>query len=90
MWHEWYDWHAKRWTSMKYNPGICMKYMINYMINDMRNDMTKWYDMKEDTSGVILNDNENGKMVGPRILLYAHALGDTLYHSRCMDTYATR
>ena len=30
----WYDWHAKRRTSMKYNPTVCMKDMINDMIND--------------------------------------------------------
>ena len=29
------------------------------------------------TSGVVLNDNENGKMLGPHVLVCAHALGDT-------------
>ena len=39
IWMICYDWHAKRRTSMKYNPGICMRVMINYMINVMRNSM---------------------------------------------------
>ena len=39
IWMIWYDWHAKRRTSMKYNPDICMKDMINDMWNDMKNDM---------------------------------------------------
>ena len=38
-WMIWHDWHAKRWTSMKYNSGIRMKVMINDTINIMRNDM---------------------------------------------------
>ena len=48
MTYVWYDWHAKWWTSMKYNSDIHMKDMINYMKNNMRNEMTKWYDRKED------------------------------------------
>ena len=42
IWMIWYDWHAKRRTCMKYNPGVCMKDMINDMINDI------WNDMKDD------------------------------------------
>ena len=38
--------------------------------------------MKEDASGVVLNDKENGKMLGPHALLYAHASGDTPYPSK--------
>ena len=40
----------------------------------------KWYDMY--ASCVVLNDNENRKMLGPHALLYAHALGDTPYPSQ--------
>ena len=32
LWHEWYDWHAKRRTSMKYNPDIRVQDTINDMI----------------------------------------------------------
>ena len=35
----------------------------------------------QNTSGVVLNDNENGKILGPHALLGGHALGDTLYPS---------
>ena len=38
--------------------------------------------MKEDASGVVLNNNENGKMLGPHALLCVHALGDTSIPSR--------
>ena len=38
--------------------------------------------MKEDASGIILNDSENGKMLGSHALLCAHAWGDTPYPSR--------
>ena len=34
-----------------------------------------WYE--EDASGVVLNDNENEKNLGPHALLCSHALGDT-------------
>ena len=33
-------------------------------------------------SEVVLNDNENGKMLGPHALLCAQALGNTPYPSR--------
>ena len=33
-------------------------------------------------SGVVLNDNENEKMLGFHALLCSHALGDTPYPSR--------
>ena len=33
-------------------------------------------------SGVVLNDNENEKMLGLHALLCAHALGDTPYPSQ--------
>ena len=46
--------------------------MINDMINVMRNDMI-WYE--EDASEVVLNDNENGKVLGPHAFLFAHASG---------------
>ena len=36
IWMIWYDWHAKRRTSIKYNPSVCMKDMISDMKNDMR------------------------------------------------------
>ena len=39
VWMIWYDWHVKRWTSMKYNLGVCMKDMINDIWNDKKNDM---------------------------------------------------
>ena len=39
IWMIWYDWHEKRRTSMKYNPGIHIK--INDIIKDMRNDIKK-------------------------------------------------
>ena len=35
--------------------------------------------MKEDASRVIINENENGKMLGHRASLCAHALGDISY-----------
>jgi len=41
---------------------------------------TVWYVWN--ASGVELNDNENGKMLGPHALLCAHALGDTPYPLR--------
>ena len=59
-------------------------------MQDMINDMTKWYDTKEDTSGVVLFDNENGKMLGPHALLCAHASGDTPSFHDSTDAYATR
>ena len=37
--------------------------------------------MKEDAIGVVLNDNENGKMLGSHVFLCAHALGDTPHPS---------
>ena len=55
----WYDWHAKRRTSMKYNPDVCMKYKINDMINKM------WNDMKND---MIMKWK---KMLGTHVLLCA-------------------
>ena len=35
----WCDWHAKQQTSIKYNPNVCMKDMINDMWNDIKNDV---------------------------------------------------
>ena len=85
IWTIWYDWHAKRRTSMKYNTGICMQDMINDMINYMRNDMGNdmkmiWYE--QNTSGVVWNDNENGKMLEAHALLCVHTVGDTPIPSR--------
>ena len=57
---------------MRYNTDIPMQDTINDMINDM----------KEYASEVVLNDNENGKMLGPNALLCAHVSGDTPYSSR--------
>ena len=62
---------------MKYNPGICMKDMINNMRNDTSDDM-----ICTERSGVVLNNNENGKILGPHALLCAHTLGDTPIPSR--------
>ena len=42
----------------------------------------KWYDMKENARRVVLNDNENEKILRLHELLCAHALGDTPSHSR--------
>ena len=64
---------------------ICATWMICDMIDIQ---MTNWheiqpwnthgrYDMKEDSSGVVVYDNENGKVLGPHALLCVHALGDT-------------
>ena len=39
IWMIWCDWHAKQRTSMKYNPDVCMKDMINAAWNDMKYDM---------------------------------------------------
>ena len=49
------------------------------MIKVLRNDMI-WYE--QDVSGVLLNYNENGKMLGPHKLFCAHASLDTLIPSR--------
>ena len=38
--------------------------------------------MKEDASKVVLNNNENEKMLGSHALLCAHASRDTPHHSR--------
>ena len=44
----------------------------------------------EDASGVVLYDNENGKMLGPHALLYAHASGIPLLLHNSTDAYTTR
>ena len=41
-------------------------------------------------SRVVLNDNENGKRLGPHALLCAHALGDTLTLHDSTNKYVTR
>ena len=70
---EWNDWHSKRQTSMKYNPDLYMRIMINVM----KNVMIKWYNMKEDDSGIVLNNNENEKRLETHALLCVYALGDS-------------
>ena len=46
--------------------------------------------MKEDASGVVVYDNENGKMLGPHALLCAHASGILLLLYDTMAVHATR
>ena len=74
---------------MKYNPGVCMKDMINDMINDIRNDMKNSMILRN-ARGVVLNDNENEKMLGPHTLLCDHALGIPLIIHDSTSAYVTR
>ena len=50
----------------------------------------KWYDMKEDASGVVVYDNENEKMLGPHALLCVHASGIPLLLHDSTDAYTRR
>ena len=77
MYTTWYEWHEITINDMKYNPVRIMY--------DMRTEKweticemiwkTIWY--VQNASGVVLNDNKNGKMLGP-----THASGDTPIPSR--------
>ena len=71
----WYDWHAKRRISIKYNHDAHMEDMINDN------------DMKEDASEVVLYDNENRKMLN--YCVFMHQGIPLLFHDST-DAYATR
>ena len=76
MWLLWYmTWYDMicAWCGL-----LCLKAWTRYdMIYVWHEWYDKWYDGKEYTSGVILNDNVNGKMLGPHALLCTHTLWDT-------------
>ena len=63
-----------------------MKDMINDMINDMRNNMKNdMICMK--LSGVVLKDNENGKILGPYALCVLMHWGIPLFLDDGMGAY---
>ena len=74
---------------MKYNP---VRIMYDLRIEGWETIWHEWWTIFEtiwkmiwyvhNANGVVLNDNENEKMLGLHALLCVHALGDTPYPSQ--------
>ena len=90
----WYEWHEITINDMKYNPDRIMYDMKTeewetiwyewWMICEMIWKMI-WY--VQNASGVVSNDNENGKMLGPHALSVLMHWRIPLLHHEGTDAY---
>ena len=77
--HKWYDMFDMQNNELAWNITSVYAWKIWQTIWETI-WKTIWY--VRNASGVVLNDNTNGKMLGPHASLCAYALGDTPYPSR--------
>ena len=86
----WYEWHEITINDMKYN--------LHRIMYDMRTEEweTIWYEWwticemiwyVQNASKVVLNDNENGTMLGPHALCVLIHWGIPLFHHEGTDAY---
>ena len=85
----WYEWHEITINDMKYNP---IRIMYDLKIEEWETIWYEWWTISEtiwkmiwyghNASGVVLKDNENGKVLEPHALCVPCIRGDTPIPSR--------
>ena len=91
----WYEWHEITINDMKYNP---VRIMYDLRTEEWETIWYEWWTISEtiwkmiwyvhNASGVVLKDNENGKVLGPHALCVLMHLGRIpLSHHEGTDPY---
>ena len=90
----WYEWHEITINNMKYN---LVRIMYDMRTEERETIWYEWWTICEmiwkmiqyvqNASGVVLNDNENGKMLGPHALCVLMHWGIPLFHHEGTDAY---
>ena len=90
----WYEWHEITINDMKYNPVRIMYDMrtkeretIWYEYWTIGEMIWKMIQYVQNASWVVLNDNENRKMLGPHTLCVLMHWGIPLFHHKGTDAY---
>ena len=90
----WYEWHEITENSMKYNP---VRIMYDLRTKKWETIWYEWWTISEtiwkmiwyvhNTSRVVVNDNENGKILGRHALCVLMHWGIPLFHHEGTDAY---
>ena len=86
----WYEWHEVTINDMKYNP---VSIMYDMRTKEWEKIWYEWWTISEmiwyvqNAKRVVLNDNENGKMLGPHALCVLMHWRIPVFHHEGLDTY---
>ena len=90
MYTTWYEWYEITINDMKYNP---VRIMYDMRIEEWEIIWYEWWTISEtiwyvqNASGVVLNSNENGKILGPHALCVLMYRGIPLFHHEGTNAY---